>query len=301
MTGRGNPGGGLVQQYVNDTSPTQLHPEPSAFLRQHAEPLSGTNLHPIGSHKPEDIQVTLSLRTTTSAATFPLDPPADSQPPPFYIEIHASVKFSKHPHLPITLATWRNPLERRLPSPQPNSSQEEPSVQAETGATPSTSPVWMNSALTPLRSMTHPSKFAGPAALGLVACGRGGYSRDLRESWDFITVPPAGQGEVVVKHLLPRDDLRFWGKTGAGEEMKPEKGEKYVIGPSERGLGTFWWRWGDLKGDLAGKEFRADEWWEVRDAEQALAGEGGEWVESEGEGGFGLTMEVESEAVVEFA
>lgn len=170
-----------------------------------------------------------------------------------------------------------------------------------------TSPAWLHSALTPLRSTTHPSKLAGPPALGYIAHERGGFTRDLRDSWDFITIPPAGQGkekaEVVARHLLPRGNLRFYSKTGGEGELKPEKGEKFVVGPSAGSLGTFWWRWGDLSGDLADKKFRADEWWDGdggEDGGQALAGEGGEWVQSEGENGFGLTMEVESGAEVKF-
>jgi hypothetical protein len=68
-----------------------------------------------------------------------------------------------------------------------------------------------------------------------------------------------------------------------------------VVGPSAGALGTFWWRWGSLEGDLKGKRFRADEWW---DGDKGNGAEGGDWVKSEGENGFGLTMEVENEAVV---
>lgn len=69
-----------------------------------------------------------------------------------------------------------------------------------------------------------------------------------------------------------------------------------MIAPSERALGTFWWRWGDLEGNLEGKKFVSDEWFD-RERED---GEGEEWVKSEGKNGFGLTMEVENEAEIEF-
>jgi hypothetical protein len=126
----------------------------------------------------------------------------------------------------------------------------------------SSSPAWLNSALTPLRSTTDPSKCVAPPALERIAHRRGGFTRELRASWDFITVPPAGQGKqgeengvVVAHHLLPRDGLRFYRTDGAQGEVMPEKGEKLVVGLSTGGLGTFWWRWGDLTGDL-GRGFR---------------------------------------------
>jgi hypothetical protein len=163
----------------------------------------------------------------------------------------------------------------------------------------------MNSAVTPLRSTKQPAKHAAPPALGYIAHGRGGLTRDLRGTWDFITIPPVGQEnegkenpEVVVRHLLPRDDLRFYRTDGVQRDVKPEKGERFVIGPSPGGLGTFWWRWGDLRGDLAGKKFWADEWWNGGEDGKDCGGE--DWVKSEGENGFGLTMEVENEAEVEF-
>ena len=105
------------------------------------------------------------------------------------------------------------------------------------------------------------------------------------------------KSELVIRHLLPREGLNFISKTGEGGDVKPERGEKFVVGPSATGLGTFWWRWGDLRGDLAGKKFRADEWW---GGDGDVEGGQGEWIESEGRNGFGLTMEVENEAEVEF-
>lgn len=78
----------------------------------------------------------------------------------------------------------------------------------------------------------------------------------------------------------------------------PEKGERFTIGPSERGLGTFWWRWGDLEGDLAEKKFRAVHWFDG-DTSQGMPGREEDWLENEGKEGFGLTMEVENMAEVE--
>lgn len=104
----------------------------------------------------------------------------------------------------------------------------------------------------------------------------------------------------MVQHRLPVEKLQFWKRRDDGyrDEVKPEKEEKWTIGPSEGGLGTFWWRWGDLEGDLKGKEFRNDEWFDEEEGDKE--GEGAEWVESEGENGFGLCMEIENHAEVIF-
>lgn len=309
MFGRGRPGGGFVRQYENsllslqlDTSAPTHRSVPQTFLT------AVLNLD-IPSHEPKDVQVTLSLRTTTSATTIPLhkDPP----PTPFYIQVHASIKCSTHPTLPVTLATWRTPLERehQCTSASTGHEREEGGEEEAEEEGPSNSPAWFNSALTALRNTTDPSKFVAPKALGLIGHRRGGFTRDLRASWDFITIPPAGRGkqgeekaEVVVRHLLPQDDLRFHRTDGAREMVSPEPGEKYIVAPSAGGLGTFWWRWGDLQGDLAGKMFQADEWWDGNEDEEENEKGGGaaDWVKSEGGEGFGLTMEVENYAEAEF-
>lgn len=82
------------------------------------------------------------------------------------------------------------PLERRFPK------------DPEEEGHPATSPVWVNRALDPLRSTTDPSKFGGPQQMNWRVQLRGGYARNLREDWDFLTVPPNGE-EVMVSHLLP--------------------------------------------------------------------------------------------------
>ncbi|KAL8787518.1 MAG: hypothetical protein Q9213_002176 [Squamulea squamosa] len=254
MSGRGLPGGGLVR-------------------------------------RPEDIKVILNLRTTVSSTTISL-PKSDADAAALsdtYIRIHATVKQSTQPALPVTLSTWRTPLERSLSSDSSSSS-----------------PVWLNSALTYFRSTSDPDQYGGPPELGYKV-HYGGFARNLRDDWDFITIPSfESREEAVVEHRLPVEKLQFWKKRDDGyrDEVRPEKGEKWVIGPSEGALGTFWWRWGDLEGDLKGKEFRNDEWFEGRTEDgagkEATEEEGKEWVESEGENGFGLTMEVENQAEVVF-
>lgn len=127
----------------------------------------------------------------------------------------------------------------------------------------------------------------------------------MREDWDFLTIPSLASGEeIVVEHRLPVEKLQFWKKRNNGyrDEVQPEKGEKWGIGPSEGGLGTFWWRWGDLERDLKGKEFRNDEWYDEKpgNEEEDSQSEEKKWIESEGKNGFGLTMETENHAELTF-
>ena len=115
-------------------------------------------------------------------------------------------------------------------------------------------------------------------------------------------MPPDGR-EIVVEHFLPQEELRFYKQGGGEGDAQPERGERFVIGPSANALGTFWWRWGDLNGDLADKKFQSDDWFDGKDdgGDQELAvAEEGLWLKSEGENGFGLTMDVENEAEIEF-
>lgn len=73
-----------------------------------------------------------------------------------------------------------------------------------------------------------------------------------------------------------------------------------MIAPSEGALGTFWWRWGDLNGDLRGKKLMSDEWYDGKEGDKHEYMKGEEWAESEGENGFGLTMEIQNEVEIEF-
>jgi hypothetical protein len=101
--------------------------------------------------------------------------------------------------------------------------------------------------------------------------------------------------------LLPLEKLRFWHLKDDGyrDEVRPHKGEKFVIVPSEGALGTLWWRWGDLDEELGGKKFMSDEWYDGEKGDEQEELKGVEWVESEGENGFGLTMEIANEAEIQ--
>ena len=130
---------------------------------------------------------------------------------------------------------------------------------------------------------------------------RGFFARNLREDWDFIAIPSLESGkEVAVNHRVPIETLQFWRKREDGyrDEVKPEKGEVWVIGPREDGLGTFWWKFGDLEGNLRDKGFKNDEWF---DSEQETEKSNGvDMVDNEGENGYGLTIDIQDQAEVTF-
>lgn len=138
----------------------------------------------------------------------------------------------------------------------------------------------------------------GPQEMGWKVHRGGGFSRNLRDAWDFITIPPAAAADqpvskIVVRHLLPTESLNF--RTREGQPWSPEKGEKFVVGPGLGALGTFWWRFGDLRTDLKEANNVADDWWNGEGGgEEAPADEEGQYLESQGANGFGLTMEVET-------
>ncbi|KAL8951563.1 MAG: hypothetical protein Q9222_002473 [Ikaeria aurantiellina] len=150
--------------------------------------------------------------------------------------------------------------------------------------------------------------FAGPPEPGYKIHRRGPFAPNLREDSDFITIPSLKSGEeVTVRHKVPVSSLHFWKKKDDGyrEEVKPEQGEIWRVGHSEGGLGTFWWAWGDLEGELRDKKFGNDEWFDEEegrslDDEEKEAGKGEDWVYPEKENGFGLTVEVENQAEVTF-
>lgn len=55
-----------------------------------------------------------------------------------------------------------------------------------------------------------------------------------------------------------------------------------------------------MEGELGGKKFMSDEWYDGEKGDKHEEVNGEEWVESGGENGFGLTMETENEAEIQF-
>jgi len=80
---------------------------------------------------------------------------------------------------------------------------------------------------------------------------------DLRKSWEFITIPPLGQGETVIKHEVPRNLI---------EEADLNSGEVYKVALSDKCLGTRWWTFGKL--DDLGEKARLMLWDEDCDEDE---------------------------------
>ncbi|KAI4241242.1 MAG: hypothetical protein L6R40_004658 [Gallowayella cf. fulva] len=80
-------------------------------------------------------------------------------------------------------------------------------------------------------------------------------SNDLKERkyLNFLTVP--AKGEVQVKHDLPVSRMLKYDQQVSRDDLYP--GESYSFRLNPDYLGTTWWCWGDLEGDLAGKKLSA--------------------------------------------
>ena len=74
----------------------------------------------------------------------------------------------------------------------------------------------------------------------------------------FITIPAAAAAAppVVISHDLPLSRIFQFESDLRKEDVKP--GEEYSIRLDPRYVGTMWWCWGDLEGDLKEKKF--SEW-----------------------------------------
>ncbi|KAI2630337.1 hypothetical protein GGS26DRAFT_107048 [Hypomontagnella submonticulosa] len=82
---------------------------------------------------------------------------------------------------------------------------------------------------------------------------RRGESSDLRElGYRFITVPGDGSW-VEVTHKLSWERIFRYEEKRAKTDLEP--GEKFEISINRDYLGTMWWCWGDLEGELQGKKF----------------------------------------------
>ncbi|KAI0384096.1 hypothetical protein F5Y04DRAFT_235712 [Hypomontagnella monticulosa] len=81
-------------------------------------------------------------------------------------------------------------------------------------------------------------------------------SSDLRElGYRFITVPGDGSS-VEVTHRLSWERIFRYEEKRTKADLEP--GEKFEMSINRGYLGTIWWCWGDLEGDLKGKKLH--EW-----------------------------------------
>jgi len=72
-----------------------------------------------------------------------------------------------------------------------------------------------------------------------------------RPDTHFVSVPSLDSGgDLVLTHEITSGRLFAHAEGITREDL--QVGEKYEMGTSERHLGTMWWCWGDLDGDLEG-------------------------------------------------
>ncbi|RYP44981.1 hypothetical protein DL768_008618 [Monosporascus sp. mg162] len=78
---------------------------------------------------------------------------------------------------------------------------------------------------------------------------------DLRErGYEFLTIPGDGS-PVTVTHRLDWNRIFKHEKKLSREDLKP--GEKFRVGFNRKYVGTSWWCFGDLEGDLKDRRFHA--------------------------------------------
>lgn len=81
------------------------------------------------------------------------------------------------------------------------------------------------------------------------------FDADLRvREYQFVTIPGDGS-EVHITHDLPFSRMFKYAEGIKKEDLRP--GERYKAGMYYGYVGTVWWCWGDLEGDLKGKKLCA--------------------------------------------
>lgn len=180
----------------------------------------------------EDRQALVEITLTTSSSTLSLSA-ADDAKNPFQLVLTVRIAASSQPHRPITICTYGTVLDQR----------------------PGSFDIMALGAFSPLQCTSDPKK---AISLGLwrVNERHKSPSLDLREhDWlQFLTIP--AEGSVQITHPLPLSRMFKFEKTLKPEDLRP--GEQYRLRMYNGYVGTMWWCWGDLEGDLKEKKF--SEW-----------------------------------------
>ena len=74
---------------------------------------------------------------------------------------------------------------------------------------------------------------------------RGIDTKNLRQHFDFVTIPPKDQGVYTIRHEVRRDKI---------EAAELQKGERYTVSLTDKCLGTRWWAFASLE-ELEGTRF----------------------------------------------
>ncbi|EON66924.1 hypothetical protein W97_06328 [Coniosporium apollinis CBS 100218] len=185
---------------------------------------------------PEDCKAVIAVTIRTSSFTLSLSAPEDPASP-FQLVIGLRITSSMQPGRPITICTGNSVFER---SPPPSGGLDMLAQGAVGGGL-------IN---------THNNKRIG---LGLFRLHHGVYpsdsSPDLKiRGKEFITIPGDGS-ESRVTHDLPFSRMFKYAEGIKKEDLQP--GETYKVGIYHGCVGTTWWCWGALDGDLKGKRLCA--------------------------------------------
>ena len=155
----------------------------------------------------------------------PHHPLALLSPEPFHIVVTARILTTPHPDRPITLQTHPSPLDGLH-----------------------------NRSFADINCTTDPTK-----RIVVWPTGWPQYrwdSEDLRDAWDFVTIPPPGQGSLEVRHEVPRGKIEAAGVVA---------GERYRVSLTDKCLGTWWFAFARLE-ELEGVRLSA--WQSAEDDER---------------------------------
>ncbi|KAL8936590.1 MAG: hypothetical protein Q9216_004851 [Gyalolechia sp. 2 TL-2023] len=186
---------------------------------------------------PERRKAVIALTSSTSSPTCQIHPPAAAQAQPnFQIILTLRIERSTQPDRAITICTHGT-------------------VFAESDG--QGLDMLAVGTFGPLTSTSDPSKTInlGQWKPHHLQHGREPQSPNLRErdGLEFLTIPANGQ--VEVRHDMSIDRMFEHESDRRREDLKP--GETYRFRVSSGYLGTKWWCWGDLEGELKDKKLSA--------------------------------------------
>lgn len=233
----------------------------------------------------QDRQASLSITLSTSSPTLSLSAPSLLPPFSLVLTVHINPGTSRHPDRPITICTTGTVLDPAGP--------------------PKDLDIMAQGALGPLRRISNNDgdqpQEPKSISLGLLRPHRARHEnppRDMREcEWlHWLTIPPSSPSRpagsdsapatVQVAHPLPLSRIFQHEHHLALHDVTP--GERYRIAMSDGYVGTPWWCWGDLTGDLRSQKFSAwQKGWQGRNlgvekpSAEEMERKGGEWVVGE--------------------
>ncbi|KAH8898317.1 hypothetical protein GQ53DRAFT_711555 [Thozetella sp. PMI_491] len=192
---------------------------------------------------PGSEQATLSVRITTAAPNLSLSSlKSEASEPVLNIQIHVRCQWSTNPSRPITILTAGTILDNKKP---------------EAGYMDSLALGMLGAGLVCTNAQER--KYI---SLGYFRVHRarqeGDDSPNLGERPDisFLTIPSQASGEeAVISHTLTAGRLFAFSDKFTADDV--HKGEQYSITLRDDYVGTTWWCWGGLNGELKEKKMHA--------------------------------------------